>query len=124
MNRAARLVLAVALCGAGASDAATPYPQRQEVRQFIADMVERHGFVRRELRTLFAHARFQPAIVKAITPPTETRAKSWQAYRALFLTPERIEAGIEFRERHRDALARASARYGVTEEIITAIIGV
>ncbi len=124
MKRAARFLLAAALCGAGASDAATPYPQRQEVRQFISEMVERHGFVRRELRILFAHARFQPAIVKAITPPTEARAKSWQAYRALFLTRERIEAGVEFRERHRDALARATARYGVPEEIVTAVIGV
>jgi membrane-bound lytic murein transglycosylase B len=106
------------------ASAAAQYAGREDVRQFIAEMVDRHGFVRKELRTLFSRARFQPAIIKAITPPTEPRAKSWQGYRALFLTPQRIEAGIEFRERHRDALSRAVELYGVPEEIIVAIIGV
>jgi membrane-bound lytic murein transglycosylase B len=87
-------------------------------------MVQKHGFDRSRLRRLFSRARFQPAIIAAITPPAEPRAQSWQAYRALFLTPERIEAGIEFRERQRVALARAAERYGVPEEIIVAIIGV
>jgi membrane-bound lytic murein transglycosylase B len=86
--------------------------------------VDKHGFVRKELRTLLSKARFQPTIIKAITPPIEPRAKSWQAYRALFLTPERIEAGIAFREEQHAALARAVDLYGVPEEIIVAIIGV
>jgi len=127
MSRPARirsLLLALALGAAASADAATPYTRRQEVREFISEMVDKHAFVKQELRALFARARFQPAIVKAITPPAETRARSWQAYRALFLTRERIDAGIEFGERHRDALARATARYGVPEEIIVAIIGV
>jgi membrane-bound lytic murein transglycosylase B len=118
------LLLAAWLCAATSAYAAAPYPQRPEVRQFISEMADKHGFVTRELNKLFARARFQPAIVKAITPPKEARAKSWQAYRARFLTRERIEAGIEFGERHRDALARATARYGVPAEIIVAIIGV
>jgi membrane-bound lytic murein transglycosylase B len=119
------LVLALSFCpGAVAASAATPYAQRADVRQFIDEMVDRHGFVRKELRTLFSRARFQPAIIKAITPPAEPRARSWQAYRALFLTPQRIEAGAEFRARHALALARATELYGVPEEIIVAIIGV
>jgi membrane-bound lytic murein transglycosylase B len=109
---------------AAAANAATPYAQREDVRQFIDEMVERHGFVKRELRTLFGRARFQANVIKAITPPAEPRAKSWQAYRALFLTPQRIEAGAEFQARHAAALARASELYGVPEEIIIAIIGV
>ena len=127
MNLSVRLpslLLAAMLCGAVSAYAAAPYAQRQEVRHFIAEMADKHGFVKDELRTLFARVRFQPAIVKAITPPRQARARSWQAYRALFLTPQRIEAGIEFGERHREALARAALQYGVPEEIIVAIIGV
>jgi len=125
MTRTLRLVLlAAALYAGGSAAAAVPYVRRQEVREFIAEMVVKHGFVKDELHALFARSRFQPAIVKAVAPPTEARAKSWQAYRALFLTRERIEAGIEFGERHREALKRASASYGVPEEIIVAIIGV
>jgi membrane-bound lytic murein transglycosylase B len=126
LSRPARLLsllLAAALL-CSTADAAAQYAGREDVRQFIADMVDRHGFVRKELRTLFAKARFQPAIIKAITPPIEPRARSWQAYRALFLTRQRIDAGVEFRERHRAALARAVELYGVPEEIIVAIIGV
>ena len=128
MSRHARLLLllfAIALpYSAAAAGVAARYAERDDVRQFIDEMVERHGFVRKELRTLFSRARFQPAIIKAITPPTEPRAKSWQAYRALFLTPQRIAAGAAFRERNADALARATELYGVPEEIIVAIIGV
>lgn len=127
MSRTGRLLgalLAIALSCAIPSCAAAQYVEREDVRQFIAEMVDKHGFVRKELRTLFSRARFQPNIIKAITPPVEPRARSWQAYRALFLTRERIQAGVEFRERHRETLARAAALYGVPEEIIVAIIGV
>jgi peptidoglycan lytic transglycosylase B len=126
LSRPARLLtalLAFALA-ASVSAAAAQYAEREDVRQFIAEMVDKHGFAGKELRALFSKARFQPAIIKAITPPIEPRARSWQAYRALFLTPQRIEAGVEFRERQREALARAAELYGVPEEIIVAIIGV
>jgi membrane-bound lytic murein transglycosylase B len=124
--RLAAVMLAVALwsCVSVGANAAGGYAGRRDVRQFIAEMVQKHGFARSELRTLFSRARFQRAVIAAITPPTEPRAKSWQAYRALFLTPERIEAGVEFRAQQREALARAAAIYGVPEEIIVAIIGV
>ncbi|MFH1044028.1 MAG: lytic murein transglycosylase B [Pseudomonadota bacterium] len=129
MNSAARLrivLLAVALSSSiiVTATAATAYAERDDVREFIAEMVAKHGFVGEELRQLFSGARFQPAIINAITPPAEARAVSWQAYRALFLTPQRIQAGVEFRERQREALARATGLYGVPEEIIVAIIGV
>ena len=131
MSRPARrltVLLAFALASSitvtATATAAAQYAEREDVRRFIAEMVRRHGFVRKELRTLFSKARFQPTIIKAMTPPTEPRAKSWQAYRAQFLTPERVQGGAEFRERHREALSRAVELYGVPEEIIVAIIGV
>ena len=124
--RRAAVMLAFALwsCASVAAGAPGGYAGRDDVRQFIAAMVQKHGFARSELRTLFSRARFQPTVIAAITPPTEPRAKSWQAYRALFLTPARIEAGVAFSEQHRPALAYAAALYGVPEEIIVAIIGV
>ena len=118
------LSCACLVLAANLADAAPRYAERAAVRAFIAQMVEKHGFVERELDKLFRRARFQPAIIAAITPPAEPQAQSWQAYRALFLTPERIRAGIAFRERERAALERASKLYGVPAEIIVAIIGV
>lgn len=124
------LALALAFClalpgaPAPAADGTRHYEKRKDVRQFIAKMVREHGFVAGELRALFSRARYQPSVIAAITPPAEPRARSWQAYRALFLTPERIRAGVEFREAQHAALALAAARYGVPEDIIVAIIGV
>ena len=100
------------------------YLKRTEVREFIAQMVERHGFVRRELETLFRKAAFQPDIVRAMTPPAEAPVRSWQNYRAMFVNPQRIEAGLKFRERNASALQRAADQFGVPAEIILAIIGV
>lgn len=130
MSLPPRLLLCVLLAftltssSAFAASAAARYAGREDVSEFIAQMVDKHGFAAKELQTLFSRARFKPAIIAAITPPTEPRARSWQAYRARFLTPQRIEAGVEFREQQHEALARATELYGVPEEIIVAIIGV
>ena len=100
------------------------YLKRTEVREFITQMEERHGFVRRELETLFRKAAFQPDIVRAITPPAQASVRSWQNYRAMFVNPQRIEAGLKFRERNAASLQRAADQFGVPAEIILAIIGV
>ena len=117
------LVAAGALAAPPGANAGN-YGKREDVHQFIAEMVERHGFVGRELRKLFSRALYQPAIIRAMTPPPEAPAKSWQAYRALFVSRERIEAGARFRERHDAVLARAAQEFGVPAEIIVAILGV
>ena len=128
MTRVAALALLALV--AAAAVAAPPganagnYGKREEVRQFIAEMVERHGFVGRELRKLFSRARYQPAIIRAMTPPPEAPVKSWQAYRALFVSRDRIEAGARFRARHGGALDRAAQEFGVSPEIIVAILGI
>ena len=130
MTRRARLLswllltLALASCSSTEAGTAKHYAGRKDVRAFITQMVEKHGFAGEELRALFARAQFQPSIITAITPPPTPRARSWQTYRAMFLTPERIEAGVDFHLEQREALARAAALYGVPEEIIVAIIGV
>ena len=118
------LCLALGLLAGSAGAAGGNYAQRAEVRQFIAEMVEKHGFVKRELVRLFRDTRFQPAILRAMSVPPESPARSWQAYRDLFVSPARIEAGVRFRGMHAATLDRASAEFGVPAEIIVAIIGV
>ncbi len=110
-----------------AAKADSRYANRDDVTRFITDMVERHGFVRAELQALFRQSVYQPTVIKAITPlpPRDgTQGRAWKTYRANFVNPQRIEAGQRFRALHAAALARASAQYGVPEEIILAIIGV
>jgi membrane-bound lytic murein transglycosylase B len=117
---AAALALPLASVTAGPSG----YPHRKEVKQFIAEMVEKHRFTRSELNRVFGQAQFQPTIIKAMEQPAETALASWQAYRALFINPQRVEAGVQFWNRHADPLKRAAAEFGVPEGIIVGIIGV
>jgi membrane-bound lytic murein transglycosylase B len=125
------LAAALALLLAGAVAAAPkkpppqmPYGKREDVRQFIQQMVQKHGFVEEELAFLFRRTRREPAILAAIVPPKDPRQRSWQEYRGRFVTESRIAEGLEFWRRNSDALARAAREHGVPEEIIVAIIGV
>jgi peptidoglycan lytic transglycosylase B len=100
------------------------YAQRKEVKEFISEMVKKHKFTRHQLNRVFSQAQYQPAIVKAMDQPPESALASWQAYRAIFIKPERIEAGAQFWNRNAEALKRAEAEFGVPEDIIVGIIGV
>lgn len=100
-----------------------PYEQRPEVQAFIRDLVERHGFVEPELVRLFSRMRRVDPILDAIATPSE-KVRTWEEYRALFLTERRIAGGVAFWKKYRHTLARAERQYRVPAEYIVAIIGV
>ena len=110
-------LLAALLAGAGAASALDG-----EAQAFVDEMVRKHGFGRAELTALLDDANFQDSIIAAIIRPAE--AKPWFEYRAIMLTRERIDGGVEYWQRNYDILRRAEAQYGVPPEIVTAIIGV
>ncbi|HEX2649242.1 MAG TPA: lytic murein transglycosylase B, partial [Burkholderiales bacterium] len=76
-----------------------------------------------ELVFLFSRLRPVDPVLKAIATPPD-KARSWQDYRALFLTERRIAGGVAFWRANREALARAERDFGVPAEYIVAIIGV
>ncbi len=96
--------------------------ERPAVQAFIEHFSEQHDFDQPTLRTLLGEAHYQESIVKAMEKPSE--AKPWYQYRPIFLTPERIQKGLQFWTDHHVALSRAETTYGVPPEIIVAIIGV
>ena len=75
-----------------------------------------------ELNALLNGARKQQSILDAISRPAE--GKPWSEYRPIFLTPDRIDAGIVFYREHRELLEQIGSQYGVAPEYIVAIIGV
>jgi len=101
------------------AEVATALPQ---VDEFITAVAARHGFAVSALRAIFSQVVLRPEIIEAITRPAE--AKPWFEYRAIFLTPARIEGGVEFWRNHQDALSVAKSRYGVDPAVIVAILGV
>jgi membrane-bound lytic murein transglycosylase B len=96
--------------------------QRAEFKSFVDQMVKRHQFNGPLLDKMFRKVTLQPSIIEAITRPAE--AKPWYQYRPIFLTRQRIRGGVRFWERHKEALRRAEAKYGVPPQVIVAIIGV
>ena len=118
------LLLAFLSCTVLAQSAQTPYAKREDVEAFIRQMVDKHHFVEKELKLLFARARREPAILAAIVPAKDAKGRSWQAYRGRFVTEGRAAEGAGFWRRNAATLARAAEAHGVPEEIIVAIIGV
>lgn len=93
-----------------------------EREAFAEQMAERHGFDPARVTETLAEAERRQDILDAISRPAE--AKPWYEYRPIFVTPSRIEGGIEFWDRHEDLIDRASREYRMDPAIIVAIIGV
>ncbi|EIJ41347.1 lytic murein transglycosylase B [Beggiatoa alba B18LD] len=92
--------------------------------EFIADMVNQHGFDYASLNRLLAQAEVKQSIIKAITPPKSGKARPWYEYRKIFINDKRINGGVAFWQENAAALQRAEQVYGVPAEFIVAIIGV
>ncbi len=94
----------------------------KDVKQFINQMVTHDKFSRAELVSALTAAQFQPQIIESMEKPYEK--KTWDVYKTLFLTPQRVQAGVEFWQANAETLARAQKEYGVPAEVIVAILGV
>lgn len=112
------LALALAAPHAAALDITRP-----EIRAFIDELADAHGFGRGEVEAVLAAGESQQRILDAISRPAE-KTKPWFEYRAIFLTPERIAAGVAFRSDQAARLERIAAATGVPPEVVTAIVGV
>jgi len=117
-----RSLLLLALCLALAAPARALDAGRDDVRDFIGEMAEKHGFAAEELGRLFGQVEARPSIVALMTRPAE-KALPWHEYRARFLTDRRIARGVETGRLQADALARA-AELGVPVPVLLSIVGV
>lgn len=121
---AAALLLSVA-CARSAED---PGPVKVDVDSpkvvaFIDEMVSDHEFDRDALRNVLSQAKIKPSIIRKISAPAE-RTLTWGEYRKIFITKERINAGVTFWHEHHEMLERISKESGVSIEMIVGIIGV
>lgn len=125
--RTAQPLMAIAMILAGAAiptlaQAPAKIQLKPEVEEFIGQMVRQHQFEEAALRQVFAQLKAHDDVVKAISAPAT--AKPWHEFRNMFLTPLRINGGVEFWQQHAGLLARARDVYGVPEKIVVSIIGV
>jgi membrane-bound lytic murein transglycosylase B len=96
---------------------------REDVRQFMQEMLSKHGFDEAWLSAVISAAESQPKIIELMSRPAE-QVMPWHAYRDHFLTEERIAAGVEFWTAHRARLAEIGKSTGVAQHVIVGILGV
>lgn len=104
--------------------AGEPYANRPEVMAQIDDIAQRRSLDPAWVRQVLADARHVPQIAKLVAPAPRGTAKNWRVYRARFIEPIRIQAGVKFWLANRATLQRAEQEYGVPADIIVGIIGV
>ncbi|MEE1672631.1 lytic murein transglycosylase B [Agarivorans aestuarii] len=93
-----------------------------EQQQRIEALSQELDIPLKSLEQAAEQATYQQAVIDAITRPWE--AKPWHLYRDLFLTEERLEAGLAFWQEHQQTIERAEQEFKVPAQIIVAIIGV
>lgn len=120
----APLLLAALVTLADAAPNTPTFADEPAAIEFARDLEQRHGFNADELISQFAQTRPNATVLKLIKPPTSPLQRSWERYRPRFLNDRRIDGGVRFWQENTGQLAKASALYGVPEEIIVAIIGV
>ena len=126
-----RLLLPALLCGIfpfslpgkAQGNVSASYLSHPQSKAFIDEIVAENIYPRPALEQLLESASKQQSILDAIARPAE-KTKSWAEYRAIFLTQDRIDKGIDFYKQYQSAFAQAEKKYGVPRQIILAIIGV
>ena len=99
------------------------YSETPEGKAFIADMVVKHKLNSADVTATLRKAKRSDRVLELISRPAEKRLE-WKGYRKIFLTDERINAGVTFWSENENILARAEKEYGVPASVIVAIIGV
>ncbi|MBE7940588.1 MULTISPECIES: lytic murein transglycosylase B [Ramlibacter] len=107
-----------------ASAAGPAYGDNPLAMAWATDTAIRLGLDPAWTQAAIAQARLQPTVVRLMQPAPPGTAKNWHAYRARFIEPIRIAAGLRFWQDNREALARAEQRYGVPAELVVGIVGV
>ncbi len=96
---------------------------RPDVEAFVDKMVEEHDYDRNDVLDILGQAESKDSIIEKISTPAEKRL-TWAEYRPIFITKERIDAGVKFWSENSETLNAISKQTGVPVEIVLGIIGV
>jgi membrane-bound lytic murein transglycosylase B len=100
------------------------YGQRADAMALADQLAESHGLEPAWARAQLAQARYLPVVARLIMPPPAGTAKNWAAYRARFIEPRRVRAGVDFWNAQQRWLDAAETRFGVPASVVVGIIGV
>ena len=97
---------------------------RQSTTEKLMDeLIMEHGFDEQYIKSIFTKVNYLPNLIDSISKPAE-KTKTWPEYRAIFITPARIAAGVIFATKHQALLNKASQETGVPVAVLLGILGV
>ena len=104
--------------------AGAAYAKRPDAMAWAERVADENQLDPKWVKAQVAQAKLIPSIPKLILPPAQVSQKNWAAYRARFIEPKRLQAGVQFWERHQTLLKQAEQAYGVPPWLIVGVIGV
>jgi|TARA_R110002126_G_scaffold239409_1_gene382647 membrane-bound lytic murein transglycosylase B len=123
MKQFTRLVMIIStVCYAGFSFADAALVKQKDAQAFIQTMVDKHHFKRADVVSVLKQVKFQPRIIELMERPYEK--KNWDKYSTIFLTPERLQGGLDFWRDNQETLTQAEKKFGVPASVIVSILGV
>ena len=120
------LVLSALLLSPIVSAKTLPATHFKSTQNFIQKMVKEHQFDKKELLFIFSKIKLTIAKKggKNKTKPPKKKTMTWDKYKSLFITDERIADGLQFWQDNLTTLNRAESTYNVPSEVIVAILGI
>jgi membrane-bound lytic murein transglycosylase B len=99
------------------------YSNRTDVNAFIEKLAGNSEYSEEELVALFSGVKKQGHLFDLLNRPAEKELE-WYQYRPIFIKQNRIDLGVKFWRDNQQLLSEVSAKTGVPEQTIVAIIGV
>ncbi|MEM9329125.1 MAG: lytic murein transglycosylase B [Bacteroidota bacterium] len=94
----------------------------QTVDAFVKRFARDHEVSAASVREQLSQATYRPGVIETMDRPAE--GMPWYRYRKIFMTDDRIAAGVRFWEAHRKTIEQVSTDTGVAPEVILGILGV
>ena len=101
-----------------------PYGRRRDVLAAAHAIADEHDLDAAWVEGALTQARFTAAVAHLIMPAAAPFAKNWAGYRARFVEPRRIDAGVQWWHAHEPWLQLAEERFGVPAGIVVGVVGV
>ncbi|MEL7006609.1 MAG: lytic murein transglycosylase, partial [Bacteroidota bacterium] len=94
----------------------------EAVDNFIERFSRLNEWSQEKTRSILSKAEYQPSIIEKMNRPAE--GMPWYRYRRIFMTDERIAAGVDFYNEYKVTIDRVSEATGVSRGAIMGILGV
>ena len=111
------------LCLEISSNETFDYSSRDDVKEYIEEISNKHGFESDKLLKLLGSAVYQEKVVRIMNRQPEG-TMTWSRYKEMMVSDSRVSAGEEFIKLYKEDLNKAEDLYGVPAEIIASIIGI